>query len=600
MAGRIERISLSPREARCGEAVVVTISMRIGPPGLRPDGALVVDCPGYLGASRPQFLYQEQTAFVTLNISEPDIPWRGLIGPVERQGWITTREEYDGLVEKRYRPMRLIGLVFPEGLVPGIGIEIRLGAGGGGFTPGYTVGSVAPRPYFQHRFLVRAYERIDAPEALEEHILPMIVHAREAVRGQVIRHATGKTHVVFSDIFGNPARLPDAAQVCRCEGGQLYPTAHNTWFAETPDLIVRKTGGLPIAQCAPMHDVFDGYSIFWGDLHTHSAISCDVKRTERSEMRPKDMLRFGREGSCLDFMALTDHHFQEERDRDRAMSCEEWEETVQAVDAATAEGDFVAIAGYEHRCRRGDTVALFGRHPTYEEITDPAVAPVEELWAGLRHRDVLTMPHFHNPGRLPEGEWIAPDEIACEPAMEVFSCHGRFDVAGHDGMPLAPPAIKSLRADRNGQWMLERGHRYGIMCSSDGHKGRPGTNGLVAVYAKDLTRKAIFEALRNRRCYGTTNARIRLLFTANDRLMGSELRTGGGCAFRVQVSGTGPLSHIDVIRNGELHKRFRPEGPDFTEEWRQEPSRESACWRVRAVQADGEMAFSSPIWIDPE
>jgi hypothetical protein len=77
-------------------------------------------------------------------------------------------------------------------------------------------------------------------------------------------------------------------------------------------------------------------------------------------------------------------------------------------------------------------------------------------------------PHFHNPGTLPEGEWF-----------------------------------------------LRAGHRYGIVCNSDGHKGRPGSNGLTAVFSEDLSRDATFTALRARRCYGTTNARILLVFGIN-------------------------------------------------------------------------------------
>jgi hypothetical protein len=65
----------------------------------------------------------------------------------------------------------------------------------------------------------------------------------------------------------------------------------------------------------------------------------------------------------------------------------------------------------------------------------------------------------------------------------------------------------------------------GIIGSTDDHLAAPGStaetdatelwqaNGaLVAVHARDNTREAIFEALRARRVYATSGARIRLWF----------------------------------------------------------------------------------------
>ena len=68
------------------------------------------------------------------------------------------------------------------------------------------------------------------------------------------------------------------------------------------------------------------------------------------------------------------------------------------------------------------------------------------------------------------------------------------------------------------EWLLEdalsRGYKVGFVANSDGHKGRPGAShpgastfgaygGLTCVLAEVLTRDAIFEAIRQRRCYET-------------------------------------------------------------------------------------------------
>lgn len=77
------------------------------------------------------------------------------------------------------------------------------------------------------------------------------------------------------------------------------------------------------------------------------------------------------------------------------------------------------------------------------------------------------------------------------------------------------------------------GHRSGVVCNSDGHKGRPGASypgasmfgaygGLTCFLAESLTRDGIFECLRRRHHYGTTGTRLFLDVRA-------ELAAGGKC-----------------------------------------------------------------------
>jgi len=86
---------------------------------------------------------------------------------------------------------------------------------------------------------------------------------------------------------------------------------------------------------------------------------------------------------------------------------------------------------------------------------------------------------------------------------------------------------------------LRRGHRVGVTAGADGVSGRPGADhpgtrqirnvrsGITAVYATDLTREGIWEALRARRTYATTGERILLSVTVDGQPMGSEFDTDG-------------------------------------------------------------------------
>ena len=149
------------------------------------------------------------------------------------------------------------------------------------------------------------------------------------------------------------------------------------------------------------------------------------------------------------------------------------------------------------------------------------------------------------------------------------------------------------------------------MAASDDHAGRPGKTdwlrvrraypgGLAAVFAPELTREAIWDALWNRRCYATTGTRIALEFEVNGAPMGSIL-TGEHPepAIEVAVTGTEAVTFVEVLRGREVIHEYTGNGPSvgftITDP---EPPEGDTYYYVRVTQADAEMAWSSPIWID--
>jgi len=92
---------------------------------------------------------------------------------------------------------------------------------------------------------------------------------------------------------------------------------------------------------------------------------------------------------------------------------------------------------------------------------------------------------------------------------------------------------------------------------------------FAAVYAKNIDRESIFEALRTRRTYASTD-KILLDFSIEKHLMGEE----------AVLSDTNP---------GIRSARF-----DFRDDaYRGEDS----YYYVRVIQADKNMAWASPIWV---
>ena len=143
------------------------------------------------------------------------------------------------------------------------------------------------------------------------------------------------------------------------------------------------------------------------------------------------------------------------------------------------------------------------------------------------------------------------------------------------------------------------GYRVGIVCNSDGHKGRPGASypgasqfgaygGLTCFLTDDLTRDGIFEAMRSRRHYGTTGDRIHLevrvslpggarryrrdprhFDTPSEEtdtlLMGDIAQTDAGTAtLHVAAAARGPIERIDILNGPQIVATLRGYGePDL-------------------------------------
>ena len=94
---------------------------------------------------------------------------------------------------------------------------------------------------------------------------------------------------------------------------------------------------------------------------------------------------------------------------------------------------------------------------------------------------------------------------------------------------------------------MNKGYRLGFVGGSDTHITRPGSiikepgkpfpykeSGLTAVYAKELSREAILDALKHRRCYATTGHRIIVEFSINGHFMGEEFAVCTGDELDIQ------------------------------------------------------------------
>ena len=269
-----------------------------------------------------------------------------------------------------------------------------------------------------------------------------------------------------------------------------------------------------------------GPRIYWGELHGHSGWEEGMGSVPR-------YYEYARDVAFLDFASLTGH--------DSQLVDEAWQEIRRETKSSSRDGSFVGFMGYEWTVmhNRGGHHNVFFKNDPGRYVTQREAPRLSQLYEQLKKIDrvdnILVIPHAHNPG-----DWNTSDPEV-QRLVEIASVHGNFEYFGNR--------------------YLRNGYRVGLIGASDDHAGHPGSsspifatrNGLAAVYASGLTREAIWQSLRGRATYATSNAqRIVVRMTVGDQPVGTSLRTDQAPVIKARVLGTAPIDHIDVVRNGEV------------------------------------------------
>jgi hypothetical protein len=114
---------------------------------------------------------------------------------------------------------------------------------------------------------------------------------------------------------------------------------------------------------------------------------------------------------------------------------------------------------------------------------------------------------------------------------------------------------------------------------------------------KEFTREGIIEGLNARRTIAATD-KIFVEFSCNERLLGSELEVSGHPTMTFAVRGTADLSRVTLVRNEQNYMQWEPKSRNLATTYT-DPSPISGENRyyLRIEQADGNMAWSSPVWV---
>ena len=497
--------------------------------------------------------------------------------------------QYDGKRNIRPWDKTLFIRVVRGFLREGDRIVVRFGDRRGG-SPGIRM-QTFHEPTFEFRVLVDAwatYEYVELPQqpwisveagppALFKAVLPTLRRAGEPF----------KLGFKGEDRWGNPSHKVDAEfrlesdvpieglpGTIRMRPGE-YAHAVEGLRCEVPgDLVVRvrDASGALVCTSNPLRIAREAALLpFWCDLHGQSEETIGTNSAQ-------ELIEFARDRAFLDAMSHQGNDFQ--------ITTPFWQELNRLTAKYNRDGEFIAFPGYEWSGNTGlggDRNVLFrdeGRqihrshHALVADRSDVATDAntAADLFQAVKDEDCVVFAHIG--GRY--ADIAISHDVRLERSVEVHSDWGTFE------------------------WLLEdafaQGYRVGVLANSDGHKGRHGAShpgaslfgaygGLSCLLARELTRDALFEALRTRHHYATTGARLLLDASATFErdverfesdpalgaarsqrvralMMGDIARTGEDHAlFRIEAAASVPIERIEIRNRLETLETVRPYAP---------------------------------------
>ncbi len=299
------------------------------------------------------------------------------------------------------------------------------------------------------------------------------------------------------------------------------------------------------------------FQLFWGDLHNHNAVGYAKGSLQRS-------IEIAREH--LDFFAFTGHaawHDMPMMPGDRHMHwvngfkahADHWQRTRSMLKEAN-EPDFAAFLGYEwHSSEFGDYCLIFPEDQPELFLPDH----VSKLLSFAKAKGAFAIPHhvaYKRGWRGANWDYFDPETT---PVVEIFSEHGCTE-SDRSPYPMILHSNGGRSTSNTVERQLERGRRFGFVASTDDHFGYPGAwgEGVVGVWAEDLSPASIFDAIRKRRTIAATGDRIALEFAVNGEPMGSELPATPERRIEVSATGQDPIKMIELVRNGKVLGRHFP------------------------------------------
>ncbi|NOU36295.1 MAG: CehA/McbA family metallohydrolase [Kiritimatiellaceae bacterium] len=421
-----------------------------------------------------------------------------------------------------------------------------------------------------------------------------------------VKGQKGRVTIAVTDKYDNPVTNFSGTVQISCSAETDLPMSYT--FKESdrgfkhfeaifqPDVVTRITASYKSIKSVsnpvlPREKTEPG--IFFGDIHVHCEISTDAVGS------PDHAYEHARNFCGLDFAALSDHSPREEK----------YKELIAAGNRHNVPLHFPTMIGFEWSSGR------YGHRNVYYPDDKGPEQPkggdnTAPWWKFLdeHHVRALTVPHHSNMrgGLKADGSYVwgpldwSKSNDKYQRIVEIDQNRGSSEAPGGPN-----PELRIVFPEDVGssvQTALSMGHRLGFIGSTDTHWGRPGIGeGMAVILSSELARESLFNSLYDRHCYAVSGARILVFFTVNGFPMGSEIKLSpkDQRTISFRAIGTGSIKKVELLRNNEVIKTWDGTGDDISGGLSVTDELGRGEWYyIRITQADAQMAWSSPVWVD--
>lgn len=368
-------------------------------------------------------------------------------------------------------------------------------------------------------------------------------------------------------------------------------------------------------KCLPEN----GKHTYWGFLHGESE---KFDSTENIE----NCLRHFRDEKALHFFASSPFESQEETPNDT------WKQITQNMAEIDEPERFSTFVGFQWEGEPGKEgvreIIYLKDGKQILRKKDVKYNTLSKIYKSFSPKEIISIPCFS----MGKGYQFNFNDFApeYERVVEIYNSWGSSECTEKEGnpLPIKAQSKKGVQEAPEGsiQKALQRNCRFGFVAGGLDDRGIYADffendqdqypPGLTAIVSSDHTRANLVEALYNRACYATSGERIILGIQISGTPMGGEISTAQKPGLIVNrhisgyVAGTGPLTSVEIIRNGKVLKKFSSdtyfmdfEYDDFVNLDKvvidaKDKKPPFAYYYLRIQQEDGHMAWSSPIWVD--
>jgi hypothetical protein len=329
------------------------------------------------------------------------------------------------------------------------------------------------------------------------------------------------------------------------------------------------------------------FRIARGDIHRHTDLSWDGNRDGSLD----DSYRYAMDAAGFDFVGVCDHEAGQSIPYN-------WSRLQKAVDMYTIPGRFTPLYSYERSVKWPN-----GHRNVFFSVRGKPVLEVPEaeatgeantgkaLFPYLRQYDGISSPHTSASGM---GTDFRDSDAAIEPVVEIYQGYrSNFETLGAPRSPTRKEGSRFTAGFVQNAWA--RGLKLGVQASSDHVSTHISYAGL---YVDRLDRDGLIAAMRARRTYAATD-NILVDLRMGDHFMGESFSAPAVLPLSVFVSGTQEIALVEVIHNNKIVYSVPGQGAEMKFVWTdKEAPRGQNYYYVRVQQKDGQLCWSSPIWVE--